>query len=274
MDQNEVLDLHNIYGFAQLYVTLTRDGSPARTTSDLLYQCYCANISAYNNRYGESLVPLEPEIFLYKMVNTHSQPYRTNIQTIKSLTLLEWNIGDGEQYPEALQQICAVKSDYAQQFYSETGYTYSDPVTSFSVCEDTLYPDHEPLGELNPGALLRKHSIGPKLVYICAPLRGDVEKNIAFAKEKAREVFLENNIPICPHLMFPPIADPNNPIEDEKALAMCKALIDRCSEIRVYGPEWTSGMWEEINYASRYKIPILTDQAEVPRAKRVNSKCR
>ena len=188
MDQNEVLDLHNIYGFAQLYATLTRDGSPARTTSDLLYQCYCANISAYNNRYGESLVPLEPEIFLYKMVNTHSQPYRTNIQTIKSLTLLEWNIGDGEQYPEALQQICAVKSDYAQQFYSETGYTYSDPVTSFSVCEDTLYPDHEPLGELNPGALLRKHSIGPKLVYICAPLRGDVEKNIAFAKEKAREV--------------------------------------------------------------------------------------
>lgn len=80
MDQNEVLDLHNIYGFAQLYATLTRDGSPARTTSDLLYQCYCANISAYNNRYGESLVPLEPEIFLYKMVNTHSQPYRTNIQ--------------------------------------------------------------------------------------------------------------------------------------------------------------------------------------------------
>ena len=25
---------------------------------------------------------------------------------------------------------------------------------------------------------------GPKLVYICAPLRGEVEKNIAFAREK------------------------------------------------------------------------------------------
>lgn len=29
----------------------------------------------------------------------------------------------------------------------------------------------------------------PKLIYICAPLRGEVEKNIAFAREKAREVF-------------------------------------------------------------------------------------
>ena len=48
----------------------------------------------------------------------------------------------------------------------------------------------------------------PKLIYICAPLRGEVEKNIAFAREKAREVFAEGDVPICPHLMFPPIADP------------------------------------------------------------------
>ena len=30
---------------------------------------------------------------------------------------------------------------------------------------------------------------GPKLVYICAPLRGDVEKNIEFARQKARRFF-------------------------------------------------------------------------------------
>ena len=30
---------------------------------------------------------------------------------------------------------------------------------------------------------------GPKLAYICAPLWGDVEKNIAFARQKAQEVF-------------------------------------------------------------------------------------
>ena len=55
---------------------------------------------------------------------------------------------------------------------------------------------------------------GPRLVYICAPLRGEVEKNIAFARDRAREVFVEGNVPICPHLMFPPIADPENPAQD------------------------------------------------------------
>ncbi len=50
---------------------------------------------------------------------------------------------------------------------------------------------------------------GPKLVYICAPLRGDVTNNVEFARQKAQEVFAEGNIPICPHLLFPPVADPD-----------------------------------------------------------------
>ena len=36
---------------------------------------------------------------------------------------------------------------------------------------------------------------GPKLVYICAPLRGDVTNNVEFARQKAQEVFAEGNIP-------------------------------------------------------------------------------
>ena len=39
---------------------------------------------------------------------------------------------------------------------------------------------------------------GPKLVYICAPLRGDVEKNIEFARQKAQEVFQAGDIPVSP----------------------------------------------------------------------------
>lgn len=57
---------------------------------------------------------------------------------------------------------------------------------------------------------------GPKLVYICAPLRGDVTNNVEFARQKAQEVFVEGNIPICPHLLFPPVADPDDPAQDEK----------------------------------------------------------
>ena len=69
---------------------------------------------------------------------------------------------------------------------------------------------------------------GPKLVYICAPLRGDVEKNIEFARQKAQEVFQAGDIPVCPHLMFPPIADPENPQQDQAARDMGLRLVESC----------------------------------------------
>ena len=234
MDEERTLDLTNLYGFARLYKTLVQDGGGKRSTSDMLYGCYLANISLCN-KGGMALQPVEPEIFFYKMQSNSARPYKTEIQTIKALTLLEWNMEIGGTNAEAVSQLCHVKTDYVQRFYDETG---------------------------------------PKLVYICAPLRGDVEKNIAFAKEKAREVFLEGNIPVCPHLLFPPIADPRNPVEDKAAMRMCLKLIERCSEMRVYGPVWSEGMWDEIQYAEKLKIPILTDQKEVPRTRCRNELCR
>ena len=87
-------------------------------------------------------------------------------------------------------------------------------------------------------------------------------------------MFLEGNIPVCPHLLFPPIADPRNPVEDKAAMRMCLKLIERCSEMRVYGPVWSEGMWDEIQYAEKLKIPILTDQKEVPRTRCRNELCR
>ena len=35
---------------------------------------------------------------------------------------------------------------------------------------------------------------GPKLVYICAPLRGDVPGNVEFARQKAQEVFADGDL--------------------------------------------------------------------------------
>ncbi len=273
MEEEKALDLSNLYGFARLYKTLVQDGGGKRSTSDMLYGCYLANISTCN-KGGMHLQPVEPDEFFSEMQSSFAKPYKTDIQTIKALTLLEWNTDmDGPQARE-VSQLCRVKTDYARRFYYMTGYNYQDPVTSYSLCKDTLDPSNEPEQELNPGALLRKHETGPKLVYISAPLRGDVEKNIDFAKRKAREVFLEGNIPVCPHLMFPSIADPRNPVEDKAAMGMCLKLIERCSEMRVYGPVWSEGMWEEIQYAEKLKIPILTDQQKVPHSIRKLEQCR
>lgn len=270
-ERPEVRDLHNIYGFERLYLTLIADGGNGRRTSDVLYGCYLANIKAFNERYRENL---EPEIFYLRMATSRQQPYKTEIQTLKALTLLEWNMHEGEAFSEPVRQLCEITSDLAHRFHTETGYSYSDPVTSFSLCEESLAPENEPEGNFDPSALARKCNNGPKLVYICAPLRGDVEKNIEFARQRAKEVFLEGNIPVCPHLMFPPIADPSDPAQDGAAMGMCKKLIDRCDEVRVYGPDWTAGMWDEIRYAGKMKVPVVTDQTEIPKPKHRNSPCR
>ena len=107
---------------------------------------------------------------------------------------------------------------------------------------------------------------GPKLVYICAPLRGDVEKNIEFVRQKAQEVFQAGDIPVCPHLMFPPIADPENPQQDQAAREMGLRLVESCQEVHVYGPEWTEGMWAEIRHAMDLGIQVKTDQETIGRS--------
>lgn len=95
-----------------------------------------------------------------------------------------------------------------------------------------------------------------RLVYICAPLRGDVESNIEFARQRAREVFQNGEVPICPHLMFPPIADPGNPSEDQAARDMGLRLVALCQQVNVYGGECTAGMQAEIGLARKLGIPV------------------
>lgn len=106
---------------------------------------------------------------------------------------------------------------------------------------------------------------GPRMVFICAPLWGDVEKNIEFARQKAREVFAGGDIPICPHLLFPPIADPNHPGQDAKAREMALRLLESSQQLNVYGSIWTEGMWAEIHRASDLGIPMVTDQKTIGR---------
>lgn len=107
--------------------------------------------------------------------------------------------------------------------------------------------------------------VGSKLVYICAPLQGNIKKNIEFARQKALEVFADGDIPVCPHLLFPPIADPNHPEQDAKAREMSLQLLESCQQLNVYGPIWTEGMWDEIHHASKLGIPMMTDQKTIGR---------
>ena len=104
-----------------------------------------------------------------------------------------------------------------------------------------------------------------RLVYICAPLRGDVEKNITFAREKAKAVFQAGQLPICPHLMFPPVADPADPVQDQAAREMGLQLLALCQQVNVYGPRQTEGMREEIRQANALGIPVVNGDRPLKR---------
>lgn len=109
----------------------------------------------------------------------------------------------------------------------------------------------QPYRDQVPGLAYRQ----TKLIYICAPLRGNVSVNIEFARQKAREIFQAGDVPICPHQMFPPIADPGNVSEDQAAREMGLHLVTICQQVNVYG-NVTAGMKAEIDLARRLNIPV------------------
>jgi hypothetical protein len=188
--------------------------------------------------------------------------YKTEVQFMKALNLLAWNISYTEPFELSSRVLTDISRDCADAFRMEYFCAINDCITTYSLCEDTLNPACEPDSEFNPAALLRLEGKKPHLVYICTPLRGDVEKNIEFARQKAKEVFDSGDIPVCPHLLFPHIADPYNPEQDQRGMEMCLKLIERCHCVPVYGAERTEGMLREIHHAERLKIPIHVEQQE------------
>ncbi|MBQ9347586.1 MAG: hypothetical protein IJT94_09655 [Oscillibacter sp.] len=103
------------------------------------------------------------------------------------------------------------------------------------------------------------------VVYLCAPLQGDVKANVEFVRTKAREELDAGNIPVCVHFLFPPIAKTNQPKQVKAARDMGLQMLEGCQEVHVYGQVWTHRMWDEIHHAEQLGIPVLTDQAQLDR---------
>ncbi|WP_325213497.1 DUF7768 domain-containing protein [Oscillibacter sp.] len=113
----------------------------------------------------------------------------------------------------------------------------------------------EPFRERTP----ERRRNGPKLVYICAPLRGNVIENIEFARQKAQKVFQAGDIPVCPHIILPSKDDPDGSIQAEAAREIGLRLVESCRQINVYGSAITEGMQEEISRALERDIPVSYD---------------
>lgn len=119
----------------------------------------------------------------------------------------------------------------------------------------------------------RSKRMRKKLVYICSPCRGDIEKNIEKAQRYCREAveLWDDVIPIAPHVYFTQFLDDTKQEERAAGMDMGLSLLAMCDELWVYGIENPSeGMRSEIEYAKQHQIPIR-DAAELYRNREVET---
>lgn len=135
-------------------------------------------------------------------------------------------------------------------------YAYRPTITDYQKIKDAV---GDYLDVFREREAVRKND-GPRLVYICAPLRSGEEKDIEFARQKAQEVFKTGAVPVCPHLMFPPIFDLESQEQPQAAREMCLRLVGACQQLNVYGSELTDVMLAEIQQATRLGIEVRTEQ--------------
>ena len=115
---------------------------------------------------------------------------------------------------------------------------------------------HEALTNVWKEQKMRKKYEDKKVVFICSPYAGDVVGNTRRAKRYARFATTKNTVPVIPHLMYPQFLDEDDPDERLLGLDMGLVLLEKCSEVWVFGDLVSAGMKVEIEKARKRNIPI------------------
>ncbi len=94
-----------------------------------------------------------------------------------------------------------------------------------------------------------------KLIYVASPYRGDVEKNIEYAKKVCGYVVKQGHNFYCPHLLVTQIL--NDDIESERKLGinLGKDMMLKCDELWCFGDKISEGMFYELEFARENNIP-------------------
>lgn len=94
------------------------------------------------------------------------------------------------------------------------------------------------------------------IVYICSPLKGNVEGNQNRACGYCRFVISKGYIPIAVHLMFPQFMYDGDDVDRKKAIDMSLEILSRCDELWCFGENISEGMLKELEFAKKYMIKI------------------
>ena len=95
-----------------------------------------------------------------------------------------------------------------------------------------------------------------KLVYICSPYAGDIEKNIRFAKAACHYAMEQGCAPVAVHLLYPQFLNDAVPSERGAGIRMGLRVLAFCEELWICGERISPGMSCEIEEAKRLGIPI------------------
>lgn len=88
-----------------------------------------------------------------------------------------------------------------------------------------------------------------KYIYVCSPLRGDIENNKAKAIQYCKEIIAMGNMPLAPHIYFTQFLDDTKEEERKTGISYGMEWLKISDEIRVYGDYTKSeGMTAEINW--------------------------
>ncbi len=94
------------------------------------------------------------------------------------------------------------------------------------------------------------------MVYICSPFAGDVETNVENARRYSRFAVDQGYLPITPHLLYPQFLDDDSERERDLGLFFGLVLLDKCTEVWVFGDHISAGMKAEIERAYHKNIPV------------------
>lgn len=98
-----------------------------------------------------------------------------------------------------------------------------------------------------------------RIIYVCSPLREDIEQNLKNARIYCRNIAKEypDTIPLAPHLYCTQFLDDNHADERELGITYGMQFLAICDELWAFGLDCPSeGMKKEIRYAKDHNIPI------------------
>ena len=96
------------------------------------------------------------------------------------------------------------------------------------------------------------------IVYVAHQIAGNVEQNLAEVKRICAELHSKDIYPIAPYYLMLQYQRDENPAERALGMAYNMLYFHRnfFHELWLYGPTISKGMWEEIDMAEFYGIPV------------------